>query len=139
MLIPETKSINSKRKLLAVKSVEQHLQKASVELEDFFNRIDKSISSISPKVVRYTTHDEIIYKKNRNFVYLTVQPKKNCLKLYLRTMNGEMIDLKQLTKPARPLGYLKILLSISPGDEKAGIFSIDYIIGLIRQSYDSTE
>ena len=124
------------------KTVEQHLQGASVELKDLFNRIDREIKNISSEVERYTTNAEIIYKTSRNFVYLAVQNKSNCLRLLLRTNNNNLIDNKQLTKEIpKTHGYGNITrqLHISPKDESTGLFSIDDIMDLINQSYDSTQ
>jgi predicted transport protein len=124
------------------KTVEQHLQGASVELKDLFNRIDTEIKNISSEVESYTTNAEIIYKTSRNFVYLAVQNKNNCLRLLLRTNNDYVIDKKQLTKAIpKTHGYGNITrqLHISPKDESTGLFSIDDIMDLINQSYDSTQ
>ena len=80
------------------KTVEQHLQGASSELISLFNRLDIEIKDISSEVECYTTNAEIIYKTSRNFVYMAVQNKNNCLRLLLRTMNDDYIDNKDLTK-----------------------------------------
>lgn len=124
------------------KSVDQHLQGASDELKDFFYRIDAEIKDISSEVDSYTTNVEIIYKTSRNFVYLAVQNKNNCLRLLLRTMNDNLIDNRNLTKSIpKTHGYGNITrqLHISPEDEQNGKFSLEDIMDLINQSYDSTQ
>jgi len=124
------------------KTVDQHLQGASDELKDMFYRIDTEINDVSSEVERYTTNAEIIYTTSRNFVYLAVQNKNNCLRLLLRTMNDNLIDNKNLTKPIpKTHGYGNITrqLHISPKDELDGKFSIEDIMDLINQSYDSTQ
>ena len=124
------------------KTVEQHLNGASKELIDLFNRIDSEIQNISSEVERYTTNAEIIYKTSRNFVYLAVQNKNNCLRLLLRTSNDNLIDEKKLTKKIpKTHGYGNITrqLYLSPKDEKLDKFSIEDIINIINQSYDSTQ
>ncbi len=124
------------------KTVDKHLQGASEELKDFFHQIDNGINGISSDIERYTTNAEIIYKTSRNFVYLTVQTKNNCLKLYLRTTNDVMIDNRNLTTHVTRLsgyGNLTRQLYISPKDEQSGKFTIDDVLALIHQSYDSTQ
>jgi hypothetical protein len=57
-------------------------------------------------------------------------------------MNDNLIDNKNLTKPIpKTHGYGNITrqLHISPKDELAGKFSIEDIMNLINQSYDSTQ
>ena len=124
------------------KTVDQHLLYASEELKDLFYRIDTGIKEISSEIERYTTNAEIIYTTSRNFVYLAVQNKSNCLRLLLRTMNDKLIDRKGLTMPIpKTHGYGNITrqLHITPKDEQTGKFSIDDIMVLINQSYDSTQ
>jgi len=124
------------------KTVEQHLQNASKELEDLFIRVDTEIKNISSEVERYTTNAEILYKTSRNFVCLAIQNKNNCLRLLLRTINDEIIDNKNLTtKIPKTHGYGNITrqLIISPKDEINGKYSIDDIMDLINQSYKSTQ
>jgi predicted transport protein len=124
------------------KSVDEHLQGASEELKDLFSRLDTQIREISSEVERYTTNAEIIYTTSRNFVYMAVQTKNNCLRLLLRTENDNMVDKKNLTKPIpKTHGYGNITrqVHISATDEKDGKFTVDDIMELINQSYDSTQ
>ncbi len=124
------------------KTVDQHLQGASDELIDLFTRIDLEIKNISSEVERYTTNTEIIYKTSRNFVALAVQNKNNCLRLLLRTTDDNLIDEKKLTKKIpKTHGYGNITrqLHLSPKDEHSDKFSIEDIMNLISQSYDSTQ
>lgn len=124
------------------KTVDQHLQGASDELRDLFFRIDTEIKNISSEVESYTTNQEVLYKTSRNFVCLAVQRQNNCLRLLLRTINDEMVDSKNLTtKIPKTHGYGNITrqLIISPKDEITGKFSMDDILYLINQSYDTTQ
>jgi predicted transport protein len=124
------------------KTVEQHLQGASSDLVDLFNRLDIEINEISSEIERYTTNAEIIYKTSRNFVYMAIQNKNNCLRLLLRTTNDDIIDSKNLTKAIpKTHGYGNITrqLHISPKEEQAGKFTIDDVMELINQSYESTQ
>ena len=124
------------------KTVDQHLQGASDELRELFTRIDLEIMSISSEVERYTTNAEITYKTSRSFVYIAVQNKNNCLRLLLRTTNDNLIDKKNLTnKIPKTHGYGNISrqLHLLPKDEQLGKFSIEDVIKIISQSYDSTQ
>lgn len=124
------------------KSIDEHLNGASEELKDLFSRLDSQIREKSSEVERYTTNAEIIYTTSRNFVYMAVQTKNNCLRLLLRTANDSLVDKKNLTKPIpKTHGYGNITrqVRISATDEKDGKFTIDDIMELINQSYDSTQ
>ena len=124
------------------KSIDEHLNGASEELKDLFSRLDSQIREISSEVERYTTNAEIIYTTSRNFVYMAVQTKNNCLRLLLRTTNDNLVDKKNLTKPIpKTHGYGNITrqVHISSTDEKDGKFTIHDIMELINQSYDSTQ
>jgi len=131
-----------KKEHRVAKTVEQHLIGASGELKDLFERLDMGIKDISSEIERYTTNAEIIYTTSRNFVYMAVQNKNNCLRLQLRTTNDTLIDSKNLTKPiSKTHGYGNITrqMHISPKDETEGKFIIEDILDIINQSYDSTQ
>jgi len=124
------------------KTVDQHLEGASEELIDLFTRIDSEIKNISSEVERYTTNAEIIYKTSRNFVYIAIQNKNNCLRLLLRTSDDNLIDEKNLTKKIpKTHGYGNITrqLHLNPKDEQSEKLSIEDIMNIINQSYDSTQ
>ena len=124
------------------KTVDQHLEGSSEELIDLFTRIDSETMNIRSEVERYTTNAEIIYKTSRNFVYLAIQNKNNCLRLLLRTSDDNLIDEKNLTKEIpKTHGYGNITrqLHLNPKDEQSGKFSIEDIMNIINQSYDSTQ
>ncbi len=131
-----------KREPRHANSVEQHLQGASEKLTDLFIRLDSEIQNISSEVERYTTNSEIIYKTSRNFVYLAVQNKNDCLRLLLRTTDDKVMDDKNLTKKIpKTHGYGNITrqLHISPKEEETDKYSMDDIMNLINQSYNSTQ
>jgi len=128
-----------KREPRAAKTIEQHLHGASKELKDLFSRIDIEIRDISSEVERYTTNTEIIYKTSRNFAYLAIQNKNNCLRFQLRTTNDNIIDEKKLTKlipKTHGYGNITRQLYVSPKSDK---YSINDIMNLINQSYESTQ
>jgi len=131
-----------KREPRIAKTVDQHLEGASSELIDLFTRIDSEIKSLSSEVERYTTNSEIIYKTSRNFAYMVIQNKKNCLRIHLRTSDDNLIDAKKLAKKIpKTHGYGNITRSLSlfPKDEKSLKFTIEDVMNLIEQSYQSTQ
>lgn len=131
-----------KREPRQAKRVEQHLQGASEKLGDLFNRLDSEIQEISSEVERYTTNAEIIYKTSRNFVYLAVQNKNDCLRLLIRTTDDKINDEKNLTKKipkTHGYGNISRQLHISPKEIEMEQYSMDDIMNLINQSYDSTQ
>ncbi len=131
-----------KREPRIAKTIEQHLIGASDELKDLFNRIDEEIMNVSSEVERYTTNAEIIYKTSRNFAYLSIQNKNNTLRFLLRTTNDDIVDMKNLTKQipkTHGYGYITRQLYVSPKDEKSDKYSINDIMNLINQSYESTQ
>lgn len=124
------------------KTVEQHLQGASTELKDLFEQLDTEIRDISAEVERYTTNAEIIYKTSRNFIYGSIQTKNNCIKLFLRTSNDKMTDEKNLTQPVprkHNYGNLSRQIYLYPNDFNQGKYTIEDVMALIIQSYDSTQ
>lgn len=131
-----------KREPRVAKTIEQHLHGASKELRDLFSLIDSEIRNISSEVEKYTTNAEIIYKTSRNFACLTIQNKNNCLKFLLRTTNDNITDDKKLTKlipKTHGYGNITRQLYVSPKAVKSDKYSIDDIMNLINQSYESTQ
>jgi len=131
-----------KREPRQAKSVDQHLQGASKELIDLFNLLDSEILNISSEIERYTTNAEIIYKTSRNIVYLSVQNKNDCLRLQLRTTDDKIVDEKNITKKIpKTHGYGNITrqVHVSYKDLEMDKYSIDDILNLINQSYESTQ
>lgn len=124
------------------KTVAQHIEGASKELIKLFTRIGYEIMNISSEVERYTTNAEIIYKTSRNFVYLAIQNKNNCLRLLLRTSDDNLMDENVLTKKipkTHGYGCITRQLHLNPKNEQSGKFSVEDIMNIINQSYDSTQ
>lgn len=132
----EKKSKNAKE----AKTVDQHLEGASSELKDLFTRIDIEIMNISSEVERHIVTKEIIYNTSRNFAYLAIQKRNNCLKFYIRTSNDKMNDPKNISKPYRTdQGNITRQVNISPEEEKSGKCSLGDVMNLLYQSYESTQ
>jgi predicted transport protein len=134
--------VKIQREPRTAKTVEEHLIGTPVDLKELFERIDVEIRNISSEVGRYTTNADILYKTSRIFVSLTVQNTNKCLKLLLRTINDNMLDDKSLTsKIPKTHGYGNMTRQVylTPNDITNGKCTIDDIMALIMQSYDSTQ
>ena len=130
------------KKLREPKSIDEHLNNCTTKLKDLFYAIDSRIFDISSEIERYTTYSEILYKTSRNFACLAVQKNKNNLRIYLRTINDEIHDPKNITKKVpEHFGYGNItrVIYISPEHIENKMYSIDDIMELILQSYNTTQ
>ena len=130
-----------KRERREARTVDQHLEGASSELKDLFSRIDIEIMNISSEVERHTSNAEIIYKTSQNFAYLRIQKRNNCLKFFILTSNDKMYDPKNLSKPiakSNNQGNITRQVNISPEEERSGKYSVNDVVNLLIQSYDST-
>ena len=132
-------SLPVKRK---AKTVEQILANASDELKKLYYDYDAQVKDISAEIERYTTAVEINYKTAVNFIYTHIQPSKNRLKLLLRTSDDRMYDPKNLTKKIpKTHGYGKItrILYVNPSEMDKGLYSMDDVMEIVRQSYNATQ
>ena len=124
------------------KTIEEHLEKSSDKLKELFYQLDGLIMKIGEDVTRYTTNAEITYKTSLNFNYMAIQKKNNCIRLLLRTINDKIKDPKKISeKIPEHFGYGNVTrrLSISPKDIDEGKYSLDDVLSLIQQSYDTTQ
>lgn len=131
-----------KRQPQAPKTVEQHLQGASVELKQLFNILNERIMAISSEVERYTTRTEIIYKTSLNFAYLAIRNTKNSIRCLLRTGHEKINDPKKLTtRIPKTFGYGNITrqVFVSPKDMGSNKYDMDDVLDLLEQSYRSTQ
>ena len=77
-----------------------------------------------------------------NFASVSIQNKKNCLRMNLRTNNDKLNDPKNLTqKIPKTHGYGNITRSlfVSPKDIKEKKYSVDDIVDNIFQSNNATQ
>ena len=124
------------------KTVEEHLSGASAELKNLFQLIDGKIMGISSEIERYTSKAEIIYKTSLNFTCLAIQNKKNGIRCLLRTDNDKINDPKKITtKIPKHFNYGNISRSvfISPKEINAKRYTIEDVIDVILQSYNTTQ
>jgi len=123
------------------RSVEDHLEGVSNELQEAFWTMNEKILQISDEVERYTTNEEVIYKTSLNFAYLVMQKKKNTLRFLLRSINGHLNDPLGLTQDIpKTHGYGKIthILFLSP-EQVSDENTLDAITDIIFQSYKATQ
>ncbi len=123
------------------KSIAEHLEGASVDLNTKFDILHHKIMDISSEIECYTTKAEIIYKTSVNFAYLAIQNRKDCLRFFIRTDNDSINDPKNISQKVpktHGYGYITRVLYIYPNkiDKE---YSIDDILDLIVQSYTCTQ
>lgn len=131
-----------KRQPQTPKTVEQHLQGASVELKQLFNVLDERIMGISSEVERYTTRAVIIYKTSLTFAALAIQKRKDGIRCLLRTEHDKINDPKNLTtKIPKTHGYGNITrqVFVNPKDIDSNKYKMDDVLDLLEQSYRSTQ
>ncbi len=124
------------------RTVEEHLENAPAELVKLFNLLNDRIMEISSEVERYTTKAEIIYKTSLNFAYLAIQNKKNCIRFLIRTEDDKIEDPRKITsKIPKTHGYGNITreMSISPKKIASKEYTIEDVMKLIEQSYNTTQ
>jgi len=124
------------------RTIEEHLKGASDPLKKLFYSLDERIMGMGSDIEKYTTQTEILYKTSLNFACLAVQNRKDRLRCYLRTEEDKIDDHKQLTsKIPETHGYGNItrVLFVSPTDIKEKKYSIEDVIDLLKQSYNSTQ
>lgn len=124
------------------KTVEQHLEGSSKELQNLFNDLNGRIMDISSEIERYMTAAEIIYKTSLVFTYTAIQPRKNCIRFILRTAGDKINDPKNITtKIPRTHGYGNITrqMFVSPRDIEEGKYNLDDVMDIVLQSYNTTQ
>ena len=114
----------------------------SAEVKKLFLLLNEKITDISSEIEQYTTKSEIIYKTSLNFAYLAIQNKKDCIRCLLKTENDKIKDPKKLTTKIPKHfhhGNITRKFSISPQKIKAKKYTIDDVIEIIEQSYNTTQ
>jgi predicted transport protein len=131
-----------KKELRKARTTEEHLKGASDALKKLFYSLDERIMGISSDIEKYTTQAEILYKTSLNFACLAVQNRKDRLRYLLRTEKNKIDDPKHLTlKIPITHGYGNITRQffVSPSEVKEKKYSIEDVIDLLKQSYNSTQ
>ncbi len=126
------------KKSIKPKSVEEHLEGSSKEIRDAFDSFDEKILRLSSEIVRYTTSQNILYKRRVIFTELNVQKER--LRLLIRTKNGEIDDPKHLTQKvpkSHEWGNLTHIVFVDLKEINIR-YSIDDIMKLVSQSFNAT-
>ena len=124
------------------KSESEHIETAAPPLKELYYQIKEEIFNISSEIDIYTTNNEILFKTSRNFACFQIQKKNKCIKIYLRTLNDNISDPKNLTTQIpKTHGYGNITrqLYVSPEDIKTKKYEVPDIIDLIHQAYETTQ
>lgn len=123
------------------KTIEEHLVNASPALVKLFNEFNKRVLDISTEIEYYTTEREIVYKTSVNFIYLTIQKRKNQLRICLLTKNDKINDPNKLTiKIPRNFNWGNITRMLYIDSKKLSIkYKWKDIIDIVLQSYNITQ
>lgn len=129
-----------KRELKPAKTVEEHFNGASKELNTLYGAFHAEIIDISSEIEHYTTASEIIYKTSLNFIAVAVQKKSNRLRIILRTTT-EIQDPKNLTErvpKSHGWGNMNRIVYLSPKDINK-VYNLNDVLALVIQSYNMTK
>lgn len=115
-------------------TIDEHLQKASKEIQSLFLKLREKITSLDEDIIEESKAKYIAYKTSTNFVDVVLL--HGSLKIFLNVKSGELNDpdglARDLAKP-KPVGHW------GNGDyemklEKAE--ELEKVFALIKQSYD---
>ena len=126
----KSKTFERVTKEIKVHTEDDHLLIASEEIKEFYDRLKASLLGIGSQVKVRPTKKYIGFISKTNFVDIHVQ--KKALKLWLNIKAGELDDPKNLARDVSNIGHW------GNGDYELHIpddQEMDYIIGLIKQSY----
>jgi len=121
-------------KLQEIYTLEEHLALADAKTQELFRALKEAILSIDQNIVEEPKKLYVAYKITRNFVDVVF--KKNKLKLSINIKSGKLIDTLDIARNLEtPVhvghwGNGDYEVTLSNPDE------IDYVMGLIRQSYE---
>ena len=137
----KTTSLKDKKEHKSAKTVEEHFDGASKELETLYEAFHAEVLDISSEIERYTTSSEIIYKTSVNFIALAVQKKNNRLRIILRTINNKIDDPKNLTEIVPKnfgWGNMNKIVFLAPKDIN-NKYVLNDILALVIQAYNMTK
>ncbi len=126
----KSKTFERVTKEIKVHTEDDHLLTASDEIKEFYDRLKVSLLGIGSQVKVRPTKKYIGFISKTNFVDIHVQ--KKALKLWLNIKVGELDDPKNLARDVSNIGHW------GNGDYELHIpddQEMDYVIGLVKQSY----
>lgn len=124
-----------KREVLQkIYTIDEHLQKASKEIQSLFLKLREKITSIDEDIIEESKAKYIAYKTSTNFVDVVLL--HSSLKIFLNVKSGELNDPDGL---ARDLAQPKLIGHWGNGDYEMKLEKVeelDKVFALIKQSYD---
>jgi len=124
-----------KREVLQkIYTIDEHLQKASKEIQSLFLKLREKITSIDEDIIEESKAKYIAYKTSTNFVDVVLL--HSSLKIFLNVKSGELNDPDGL---ARDLAKPKLIGHWGNGDYEMKLEKVeelDKVFALIKQSYD---
>ncbi len=132
--VPKLDQGSDTQKLQKIYDLDDHLALADPGAKELFNLFKENILAIDKEITEEPKKMYIAYKTTRNFVDVVI--KKTKLKLYLNMKSGTLDDPDGI---ARDLEKPKHIGHWGNGDyevEVSRVDDLDYVMGLIRQSYD---
>lgn len=114
---------------ILVYTEESHLEKASPEIQELYERLKSEILNIGVLEIK-AVKKYVSFKADRNIVDVHMQQK--ALKIWINLHHGELDDPKKLTRDVSKTGHW------GNGDYEIQISNdehLDYIVGLVKQAY----
>jgi predicted transport protein len=115
-------------------TIDEHLQKASKEIQSLFLKLREKITSLDEDIIEESKAKYIAYKTSTNFVDVVLL--HGSLKIFLNVKSGELNDpdglARDLAKP-KPVGHW------GNGDYEVKLekeSELETVFALIKQSYD---
>ena len=125
---------NRPEKLQETYTLEGHLAQADSKTQELFKVLKEQILALDQNILEEPKKLYVAYKMTRNFVDIVF--KKNKLKLFVNIKSGELDDPQNM---ARDLETPVHIGHWGNGDYEITLLSedeIDYVMSLIRQSYE---
>lgn len=121
-------------KLQETYTLEDHLAQADPKTQELFNVLKEQILALDQNILEEPKKLYVAYKMTRNFVDIVL--KKNKLKLFVNIKSGEIDDPQNMARDLETPVHIghwgngDYEITLSDEDE------IDYVMSLIRQSYE---
>ena len=131
--LPKMKNEQANVKLQESFTLEDHLSVATKQTKELFEELRERILAIDQDVIEEPKKLYIAFKTTRNFVDVVI--KKNNLKLYINLKTGTIDDPRGITRDLETPVHIG---HWGNGDYEVKVdqnTDLDYVMGLIRQSY----
>ena len=131
--LPKMKNEQANVKLQESFTLEDHLSVTTKQTKELFEELRERILAIDQDVIEEPKKLYIAFKTTRNFVDVVI--KKNNLKLYINLKTGTIDDPRGITRDLETPVHIG---HWGNGDYEVKVdqnTDLDYVMGLIRQSY----